>query len=128
MLRPQDGHGASNQHAQPGDRGDRAPACTFREQHGRYRRALDVLYQVSVASRGRASFRAIFEITYQELRAVFAGEQAEYIEQMPHGDLTGRLLANRTPLLFSDLATERLQSPIPSDRFGNSNKLSRVVV
>ena len=35
----------------------------FREQQGRYRRALDVLYHVSVACRGRASFREIFEIT-----------------------------------------------------------------
>jgi len=29
----------------------------FREQQGRYRRALDVLYHVSVACRGRTSFR-----------------------------------------------------------------------
>ncbi|MDQ2995998.1 MAG: GAF domain-containing protein [Chloroflexota bacterium] len=122
---------------------------TFREQQGRYRRALDVLYHVSVACRGRASFREIFEITYQELRAIFAldacylavcdlsqpdmfraaymidEEQGEYIEHMPHGTLTGLLLANRTPLLFSDLAVERLQSPFPGDRFGNSSKLSR---
>ena len=44
----------------------------FREQQGRYRRALDVLYHVSVACRGRASFCEIFEITCQEPRAVFA--------------------------------------------------------
>src|SRR5690349_22416681 len=44
----------------------------FREQQRRYRRALDVLYHVSVACRGRSSFREIFEITYQELQAVFA--------------------------------------------------------
>ena len=105
----------------------------FREQQGRYRRALDVLYHVSVACRGRASFREIFEITYQELRAVFAldacylavcdlsrldmfraaymidEEQAEYIENMPYGNLTGLLLARRSPLLFSDLAAERLR-------------------
>src|SRR6185503_8624595 len=43
----------------------------FREQQGRYHRALDVLYRVSVACHGRASFREIFEVTYQELRAVF---------------------------------------------------------
>ena len=122
---------------------------TFREQQGRYRRALDVLYHVSVACRGRASFREIFEITYQELRAVFTldacylavcdlsqldmfraaymidEEQAEYIENMPHGGLTGLLLANRTPILFSDLAAKRLQSPIPGDQFGNPSKLSR---
>src|SRR5215213_4089672 len=121
----------------------------FREQQGRYRRALDVLYHVSVACRGRASFREIFEITYQELSAVFALDacyiavcdlsqpdmfraaymidegQGEYIENMPHGNLTGLLLANRTPLLFGDLAAERLQSPCPGDRFGNPSKLSR---
>src|SRR5947208_295722 len=121
----------------------------FREQQGRYRRALDVLYHVSVACRGRASFREIFEITYQELRAVFAldacylavcdlsrpdmfraaymidEDLAEYIENQPHGKLTGLLLARRTPLLFSDLAAERLQSPFPGDRFGNPSKLSR---
>src|SRR5215207_9884600 len=122
---------------------------TFREQQGRYRRALDVLYHVSVACRGRASFREIFEITYQELRAIFAldacylavcdlsrpdmfraaymidEDQAEYVEHMPHGNLTGLLLAHRTPLLFGDLAIERMQSSMPVDRFGNSSKLSR---
>src|SRR3954469_23584042 len=122
---------------------------TFREQQGRYRRALDVLYHVSVACRGRATFREIFEITYQELHAVFAldacylavcdlsrpdifraaymidEDQAEYIENQPHGKLTGMLLTRRTPLLFSDLAAERLQSPFPGDRFGNPSKLSR---
>ena len=122
---------------------------TFREQQGRYRRALDVLYHVSVACRGRASFREIFEITYQELRAVFTLDacylavcdlsrldmfraaymidegQAEYIEDQPHGKLTGLLLTRRTPLLFGDLAAERMQSPFPGDRFGNPSKLSR---
>jgi GAF domain-containing protein len=122
---------------------------SFREQQGRYRRALDVLYNVSVACRGRASFREIFEITYPELRAVFALDacylavcdlsrpnmfraaymidegQAEYIENMPHGKLTSMLLAHRTPLLFGDLAAERLQSQLPGDRFGNPSKLSR---
>src|ERR671933_2293613 len=84
----------------------------FRQQQGRYRRALDVLYRVSVACRGRASFREIFEITYQELRAVFPLDacyiavcdtsrpdlfravykvdegQAEYVEHTPYGRLT----------------------------------------
>src|SRR5438552_3847340 len=110
----------------------------FREQQGRYRRALDVLYHVSVACRGRTSFREIFEITYQELRAVFTldacylavcdlghldmfraaymidEDLAEYIENQPHGRLTGVLLTHRTPLLFGDLATERMQSSFPS--------------
>ena len=121
----------------------------FREQQGRYRRALDVLYHVSVACRGRASFREIFEITYDELRAVFALDacylavcdlsrpdifraaymidegQGEHIEDQPHGNLTGMLIARRAPLLFSDLAAERLQSPLAADRFGNQSKLSR---
>src|SRR6476620_10576290 len=81
----------------------------FREQHERYRRALDVLYQVSMASRGRTSFRELFEVTCQELRAVFPldacyiavcdtsrpdlfravyrvdEEQAEYLEHLPYG-------------------------------------------
>src|SRR5262249_38185368 len=122
---------------------------TFREQQGRYRRALDVLYHVSVACRGRSSFREIFEITYQELRAVFTLDacylavcdmsrpdmfraaymidegQSDYIEHMPYGNLTGLLLARRAPLLFGDLATERVQSVRPGDRFGNLAKLSR---
>src|SRR3954464_11589176 len=122
---------------------------TFRDQQGRYRRALDVLYHVSVACRGRASFREIFEITYQELRAVFTLDacyleacdlgnldmfrraymidegQAQYIENQPHGRLTGVLLTHRTPLIFGDLVAERLQSPFPEDRFGNPDKLSR---
>src|SRR5215211_4312006 len=121
----------------------------FREHQGRYRRALDVLYHVSVACRGRSSFREIFEITYQELLAVFALDacylavcdlsrpelfraaymidegQGEYIEDQPHGRLTSLLLTRRTPLLFSDLAAERMQSSTAVDRFGNSSKLSR---
>src|SRR5262245_19081510 len=121
----------------------------FREQQGRYRRALDVLYHVSVACRGRASFREIFEITYQELRAVFTLDacylavcdlsrpdmfraaymvdegQAEYIEDQPYGRLTGLLLTRRMPLLFGDLAAERMHSSLPGDRFGNTNKFSR---
>src|SRR5215212_5964028 len=85
---------------------------TFREQQGRYRRALDVLYHVSVACRGRSSFHEIFEITYQELRAVFELDacylavcdlskpnrfraaymvdegQGQHIEDQPYGNLT----------------------------------------
>ena len=91
---------------------------TFREQQGRYRRALDVLYHVSVACRGRSSFREIFEITYQELKAVFTLDACdlavcdlsqpdifraaymideglgEHIEDQPHGNLTGMLIAS----------------------------------
>ncbi|HEU5099113.1 MAG TPA: GAF domain-containing protein [Roseiflexaceae bacterium] len=121
----------------------------FREQQGRYRRALDVLYHVSVACRGRSSFREIFEVTYQELTAVFTLDacylavcdlsrpnifraaymidegQGQHIEDQPHGNLTGMLIARRAPLLFADLAADRLQSNVPSDRFGNLAKLSR---
>jgi GAF domain-containing protein len=121
----------------------------FRRQQERYRRALDALYSVSVACRGHTSFREIFEVTYGELAAIFPVDacyvalcdmsrpdlfraaymvdegQGEYVEGMPHGRLTGMLLARRAPLLFPDLAAERLQSQVPGDRFGNREKFAR---
>src|SRR4051812_30062422 len=122
---------------------------TFREQQGRYQRALEALYHVSVASRGNTSFRAIFEVTCRELRAIFPLDACymavcdtsrpelfraaymydeglvEYVENTQHGHLTGMLLERRTPMLFRDLQAERLQSATPVDRFGNDRKFSR---
>jgi sigma-B regulation protein RsbU (phosphoserine phosphatase) len=121
----------------------------FRKQHERYRRVLEALYAVSLASRGQTSFRDIFAAAYHELTTVFKLDAcylavcdtqqpelfraaymvdegaAEYIEQSPHGRLTSLLLARRAPLLYHDLATERMQSPAPIDRFGNTEKFSR---
>lgn len=121
----------------------------LRAQEDRYRRALDALYTISVACRGRITFREIFEIAYHELVALFPLDACyvavcdinhidkfraaymvdegtvEYVEHIQHGHLTSRLLAGRVPLLFRDLQAERLQSSAPVDRFGNNQKLSR---
>src|SRR5690348_17730141 len=44
----------------------------LREQLERSRRTLDILYTISMACRGRTSFREIFDVTYRELSAIFS--------------------------------------------------------
>lgn len=121
----------------------------FRAQHERYRRALDALYTVSLACRGHGSFREIFEVIAHELTAIFELDacylavcdplepgafraaymldqgQAEYVEHMPYGALTGTMLARRAPLLFADLPAEQAALAAAPDRFGNMHQRSR---
>ncbi len=121
----------------------------LRDQQKRDRRALEVLYNVSLACRGRTSFRAIFEATYRELTAVFPLDacyialchthrpdlfraallvdegQTEYVENTGHGVLTGMLVRERAPLLFSDLAEERARLDEAPEPFGDDQKRSR---
>src|SRR4051794_15036895 len=99
----------------------------LRLQRERDRRALDVLYYVSMACRGLASDRAIFEVLCRELRAVFPLDSCyialcdlerptifrtallydeglvEYVENLDFGPITGRMIRERTPILIADL-------------------------
>jgi GAF domain-containing protein len=121
----------------------------FRRQQERYRLALDTLYNISVACRGRNTFHEVFAVTCRELAAIFKLDacylavcdtshpelfraaymidegQAEYLENVPQGRLTGLLVAHRAPLLFEDLLDLRDTLDRPPDRFGNEQKLSR---
>ncbi|HWQ12919.1 MAG TPA: GAF domain-containing protein, partial [Roseiflexaceae bacterium] len=125
----------------------------LRERVERDRRALAVLYNVSLACRGRTTPRAIFEAVQREIQAIFCPDacyiavcdgggaggragvfkaalivdegQAEYAEGVPHGALTGLLLRDRRPLLFRDLAAERAALEVQPESFGNLQKRSR---
>ncbi|MEN9938906.1 MAG: hypothetical protein RLZZ387_5485 [Chloroflexota bacterium] len=119
------------------------------KQAERDRRALEVLYNVSLACRGRTTPRAIFEAVERELRAIFRSDacyialcdarregifraalivdegEHEYREHTPHGALTGLLVRDRRPMLFRDLVAERASLPIAPEAFGNVAKPSR---
>src|SRR5262245_30676213 len=121
----------------------------LRGQLERSRRTLDILYNISMACRGRTSFREIFDVTYHELSAVFPLDAsyvalcdtqradrfravlmvdegaAEYLEHVDVGRLTGLLIRERRPLLFRDLAEERSALKRPPEPFGNEQKRSR---
>jgi phosphoserine phosphatase RsbU/P len=121
----------------------------LRRQAERDRRALAVLYNVSLACRGRTTARAIFEAVAHELLAVFNFDacyialcdmrrdgsfraallvdegQHEYAEHTPYGALTGLLLRDRAPLLFRDLVAERNKLATVPEAFGNVQKASR---
>jgi sigma-B regulation protein RsbU (phosphoserine phosphatase) len=126
-----------------------AQLAELRALRERDRRALDVLRNISVACRGRASFREVFEATRDELGAVFPLDACyialcdleradrfravllydqgltEYLEDREHGALTGLLVRNRAPLLFRDLAAERERVQGVPHAFGNITKPSR---
>ncbi|MFO7168904.1 MAG: GAF domain-containing protein [Chloroflexota bacterium] len=121
----------------------------LREQAERDRRALTVLYNVSLACRGRTTPRAIFEAVHRELEAIFQPDACyialcdarqpgifraalivdeglvEYEENTPHGELTGLLVRERAPLLFYDLAAERGRLEVTPELFGNVQRPSR---
>ena len=119
------------------------------KQAERDRRALLVLYTVSLACSGHTTPRAIFEAVERELRAIFASDAcyialcdtrhagafraallvdegvSEYAEHTPSGTLTGLLLRDRAPLLFHDLAAEQGPLGVTAEPFGNLQKASR---
>jgi phosphoserine phosphatase RsbU/P len=121
----------------------------LRDQAERDRRALTVLYNVSLACRGRTTARAIFEAVQAELEAIFHPDACyialcdtrqpgifraalivdegavEYSENTPHGALTGVLVRDRVPLLFEDLVAERASLGVSPELFGNVQKPSR---
>lgn len=122
---------------------------TLRRQQERDRRALEMLYNISLACRGQISFQQVFTAIAAELSAVFPldacyialcnneqGEffravltvdegEFEYAENIPYGPLTSLLLQRREPLLFRDLAAERASQHVASEPFGNTTKQSR---
>lgn len=115
----------------------------------RDRRALDALYNVSLACRGNDSFYAIFAAVQSELRAIFPMDACylaicdaqqtnvfravlmvdegsiDYQEDVAAGPLTGQLLQQRRPFLFYDLAATREQLERTPEPFGNQHKRSR---
>jgi GAF domain-containing protein len=126
-----------------------AQLATFRSQWERNQRALDALYNISIACQGSTSFAHIFDAVQRELHAVFMfdacyialcdpeqpevfravllvdeGKQ-EYEENRVSGPLTGALVRERQPLLFRDLAEERQQLGLMPSPFGSKQKQSR---
>jgi Serine phosphatase RsbU, regulator of sigma subunit len=121
----------------------------LREQRARDQRMLDVLYQVSLACRGVATDRAIFERLTEELRAVFPHDSSyialcdltrpdtfrisyaydegvySYEENVPFGPLSGQIIREGRPLLMPDLNEIRGTLQNYQTTFGNVNKLSR---
>lgn len=121
----------------------------LRSQRERDKRALDVLYQVSMACRGLASDQAIFEVLCQELRAIFPLDSCyialcdlerpsifrtsflydeglvEYAENVEFGPFTGQMIRERIPILIPDLDAMRLALNRYQTAFGNTQKLSR---
>ncbi|MFO7169452.1 MAG: GAF domain-containing protein [Chloroflexota bacterium] len=121
----------------------------LRRQHDLDRRALEALHRISLACRGLASERAIFDVLCRELRAVFALDSCfiavcdpqnpdvfriamlydeglvEYEEHVPYGPITGRMIRERIPILVPDLAELRDMLSRHQTTFGNVQKLSR---
>lgn len=121
----------------------------MRAQAERDRRALSVLYRVSLACRGHTTPRTIFDAVEREIRAIFRCDACyialcdtrhdgsfraallvdedvrEYEEHTPFGTLTGLLVRERRPLLFRDLIAERESLAAPPESFGNIQKASR---
>jgi sigma-B regulation protein RsbU (phosphoserine phosphatase) len=115
----------------------------------RSRRALTVLYNISVACRGQIAFQPIFETITAELRGLFAFDAcyiavcdmsragffraallidealSSYEEGTEYGALTGSLLSQRRPLLFRDLPLERRGISGQAIPFGDVGKVSR---
>ncbi|HEU5087022.1 MAG TPA: GAF domain-containing protein, partial [Roseiflexaceae bacterium] len=118
-------------------------------ERDRDRRTLDVLYRVSLACRGIASDRAIFDVLRHELQAVFPLDSCyialcdlerpeifrtallydeglvEYVEGTGFGPITGRIVTERIPLLIPDLNVYRSTLNQYATTFGNTQKLSR---
>jgi sigma-B regulation protein RsbU (phosphoserine phosphatase) len=121
----------------------------LKEQQARDQRMLDVLYQVSLACRGVATDRAIFERLTEELRAVFSHDSSyialcdltqpdtfrtsysydegvyNYDENVPFGPLSGQIMRDGKPLLTPDLDQIRGTLQNYQTTFGNVTKLSR---
>ncbi len=126
-----------------------AQLATFRDKWERNQRALDALYNISVACQGSTSFAHIFDAVQRELHGVFAFDacyialcdpdqpeffrtvllvdegQHEYQENIESGPLTGALVRDRQPLLFHDLAEERQRLGLTPSPFGSTQKQSR---
>jgi len=115
----------------------------------RNRRALAILYNISIACRGQVAFQPIFAAIAAELRALFAYDACYiavcdiarpgflraallidedltiYEEDTAYGSLTSTLIATREPLLFTDLAMDRGALEGPALMFGDTQKVSR---
>jgi GAF domain-containing protein len=120
----------------------------LRTERARDRRALGVLYNVSLVCRGLASDKAIFDVLCRELRAIFPMDSCyialcsadkpetfrtallydegvvEYEEDFELGPLTGRLIHEHRPILIPDLSVLR-DPAIRTTTFGQTHKLSR---
>jgi GAF domain-containing protein len=121
----------------------------LRRQQDRDRRALDLIYGVSVACQGLTSDRAIFDVLCRELCAVFPLDSCyialcdvgrtdafrtallydeglvEYEENAEFGPITAGMIRDRVPVLIPDLDERRDLSGQHATTFGNTTKLSR---
>lgn len=121
----------------------------LRAERARDRRALGVLYNMSLVCRGLASDRAIFDVLCRELRAIFAMDSCyialcdlgrpetfrtallydegviAYEEHLEFGPISGRLVRERRPILIPDLHAVRDPESRTATAFGQTEKLSR---
>ncbi|MBA3471602.1 MAG: GAF domain-containing protein, partial [Herpetosiphonaceae bacterium] len=119
------------------------------EERQQTQRALDALYRIGLACRGQSDPYQLLSTIYAELRTVWVFDacfialfdpenssayrlamlvdegQIEFSEHDPVGHITGYMVEHRTPLLFSDILTERTRIGLPeATRFG-TDKPSR---
>jgi serine phosphatase RsbU (regulator of sigma subunit) len=123
--------------------------ASLREARERDRRALDLLYRVSVACRGITSERKIFDVLCRELQKVFVFDSCyialcdldrpdvfrtclmydeglvEYDDHVSFGPLSGRMVRERTPILVADLNVMRATLDQHLTTFGNTSRRSR---
>jgi phosphoserine phosphatase RsbU/P len=119
------------------------------QQIERSRRALSVLYNISIACRSQTEFEPIFTAIVTELRALFPFDACyiavcdmqrpgifraallvdqsitSYEEDTEYGVLTGMLVSTRQPLRFGDLARERQLIGGHTFMFGDTKRPSR---
>lgn len=120
----------------------------LRSERERNQTILDVLYHISVACGSSTSLRQIFEVTYRQLRTIFAidtcyiaicdthqpdifsaalivdGNTEQFVEQAAQGPLTRRLIEQGTPLLFRDLVEEYAQIDNSPEMLGTDESFS----
>ena len=119
----------------------------LRRQQERDQRVLAALYNISLACRERPDFRAIFAAITRELAEVFAFDavyiafcddrpeyfkcaylvdegEAQFLEDLEYGYLTGTIVRTGEPMLFRDLVAER-DPDQPRVAFGNVERRSR---
>ncbi|NTW97399.1 MAG: GAF domain-containing protein, partial [Oscillochloris sp.] len=119
----------------------------LRRQREQDQRVLTALYNIGLACRDRPTLRTILETINHELHGVFSFDaiyialcdetpetfsaallvdegEAQYIEGLEYGYLTGAIVRDRAPLLYRDLVAER-DPDAPRVMFGNPEKRSR---